>query len=253
ASRGYGLSLVEIDKESPLYDDPYYERVQADAERSVTLIDKTISVKYNKTTQYPGKELKDTYKDENGNTYNFAEDGTFLSYRSKSDNLDFSSALYIDKGISPELTEDQAISLAERIGKEIYGDVFDKLKFESISYYGGIYDVFFYQKLGADQSILGLYCNISILADGRVSGFSMPNLADLRELDESKYENVTKEDIAEEIAVNASKVFGEKKVDFPLNDIIHLYKINGKYVLHAMTESRSGGADIYYEVTDQDK
>lgn len=250
ASRGYGLSLVQIDKSSPLYENPFYDRTDATPVRVINILGKTTNVNYVETFQYEGFELQDTYKDESGNTYDFAEDGTFLSYVGESVLSDFRGALYSDTGAEPDINEEEALEIAENIGKEYFGESFDKVKLESIEFKTGIYYIDYYQWLGADSSILGLRYFIQILADGRVFTFGMPNIADLRDLDESKYENITKEDIAEEIAVNASKVFGEKKVDFPLNDIIHLYKINGKYALHAMTESRSGGADIYYEVTD---
>ena len=250
ASRGYGLSLVEIDKEFFSIKDAYYVRDNAKPTRTVTILDKIVNLKYNETTQFVGRELKDTYLDDNGNTYKFAEDGTFLAYICDSAIDDFSVAPYIDKGISPEITEDEAIALAEKVAEETFGEAFSKVKFEKVSYNLGIYQVNFNQLLGADNSILGLYCCVSILADGRLLSCSMPNLAELRDLDESNYENVTKEDIAEEIAVNASKVFGEKKVDYPLNDIMPICKINGKYTVNAMSATRNGGADIFYEVTD---
>ena len=203
AERGYGLSLVQIDKESPRYDEPYYVREDAEPTRTVTLVGKTVTVKYVESCEWLGRDLKDEYEDEDGNEYFFAEDGTFLSYIGGSELSSFSSALYIDKGVAADITEDEAIVIAEKIGKEVFGEAFDKVKLERVKYEDGIYRVYYEQRLGADGSLLGLSYHASILADGRIFGFSMSGVVALRDLDESKYELVKKEHVEREIAVNA--------------------------------------------------
>ena len=246
-SRSYGLSLVEIDKGSLRYNEPYYVREDAEPTRTVTLLGKTATVKYVETCEWLGADPVDYYNDEKGNSYTFAEDGTFLSYMGESELEGFSSALYVDKGLAPDITEDEAVAIAEKTGKEVFGEVFDKVKFESVKYDMGIYRVFFYQRLGADGSIVGLRYYASILADGRIYSYGIPSAAEFRDLDESKYELVTKADI-EKIAVEQ---YGVNADYFPNEEYIEICKKNGKYVLHVMSELRTPGtADILFEVTD---
>ena len=245
--RGYGLSLVQIDKESPRYNEPYYEREDAEQTRTVTLFGKTRTAKYVETSEWMGSDIKDEYKDALGNTYDFAEDGTFLSYIGSGDTADFRPALYYDKGIAPDINEDEAVALAEKVAQEIFGEDFDKVKFESVEYNNfGEYHVQFYQRLGADGTLLGLTCDVTILADGRVFSLHMGNRAAFRELDESKYALVTKADVE----APAKALYGEDADGFLHEDIIEIRKMNGRFILYVMVETRGGGEDIFYEVTD---
>ena len=245
--KSYGLSLVEIDKGSLRYNEPYYVREDAEPTRTVTLLGKTVTVKYVETCEWLGNDTLDYYEDEKGNSYTFAEDGTLLSYIGESELEGFSFALYADKGIAPDITEGEAVKVAENVGREVFGEAFDKVKLESVSYKDGVYDVEFHQRLGADGSLLGLSCNVSVLANGTPYFYTMGGLASLRDLDESKYENITKEKL-EEIAVEQ---YGVDAEHFPDEDYIQICKKDGKIVLHVMSQMRTPGTkDVYFEVTD---
>lgn len=245
--RSYGLSSIAVDEESWYYSDPIYIREDAEPTRTVTLLGKTATVKYVETYKWAGSDLQDDYEDEKGNSYTFAEDGTFLSYIGESELEGFSPALYVDKGIAPDITEDEAVAIAEKTAKEVYGEAFDKVKLESVKYKYGKYDVEFHQRLGADGSLLGLSCHVSVLANGTPYFYTMGGLSSLRDLDESKYENITKEKV-EKIAIEQYGVDAEL---FPSQDYIQICKKDGKLVLHVMSQMRTPGtADIYFEVTD---
>ena len=121
------------------------------------------------------------------------------------------------------------------------------MKLESVSYRYGIYDVEFHQRLGADGSLRGLSCHVSVLANGTPYFYSMADLAAFRDLDESKYELVTKA-MLEEIA---AEQYGVDAAHFYDQEYISICKKHGKYVVQVMAELRTPGTEeILFEVTD---
>lgn len=205
--------------------------------KNYVIEDSIIQLKYSNSTIKTSGITNDIYFDKDNNEYTFSSNDELISYSISNEAFVNSIQKYtgdykeLDKGKTSTLSEQDAIKYAKRIAREYFGDKLDLVEFDSITHDNetNIYYLYFYQNLGADNFIKGIYCYVSILPDGTVNHCSMDNYDELINFDSSLLDDITKEVIYTDLENKTRELYGDKLVDFEISDNIQLFNENGLY------------------------
>lgn len=199
---------------------------------SYTIAGAPVSLTYETTNIQASGVQTNLYLDEIGNIYTFNQSEQLLDFTSSDDNyLNAIHDYVVDHTKQSTLTEEEAIEYAEKAAKERFGSKFDLVEFDSDFQDDTMsYCIYYFQKLGQDNFIKGIYYYAYVLPDGTVDTSSMGNYDDLINFDESLLDGITEKSIRASVEKVLSEKYGGDVISYELGDA-RLFNYHGSYYI----------------------
>ena len=212
---------------------------------------KTVELSYLETVDSIAYDDYDVYVDDNGNRYSYDFDGNLKGILyANSNSTELSQGNGEKNG---DITRDDAIEIAEKHAKNMFGSRFDGLKYYSDRVKStGNYSITFAETYGKDDFIRGKYCVVVVRKNGEVVNCSMYSEYDLKDFNIEILNDLTKEDVDKYISESCEELLSGVKTieiksyelvekdgkfciqssidvtasDYPAEDIIEKYRID---------------------------
>ena len=234
------------------------DEILEDGVRIHRVLGKSYRITFDKTERVPyydeeGNMLyggeHEVYKDENESEFRYDEDGNFLGVTFNPESFDNSVSMEHKEDPSHPFTDEDAIAAAEALGRDQFGDLFDRLSCRSVSKGdGGERYVRFYQLLGEEKFVNGIRFHVTYLGDGTLLGFGMPNCYSLRDFDESLLLGVTRDSVMSYLDARTKELHGDRLIDWELSgDKVSLQRDEDGFFLSA-----SVMANVHFDSGDWD-
>lgn len=209
--------------------------ITEDGSFSHAVLGKTYRLEFSGTEPDPIGPDWEIYTDEEGNMFKYDENGNFLGVTFDPRSFDNSVSMEHKEDPSHPFTDEDAIAAAEELGREQFGDYFDRLNYHFVlkADTGERY-VFFYQLIGEEQFVTGIHFHATYLGDGTLLGFAMPNCYSLMDFDESLLQGVTKDSVTAYLDSKTKELHGDRLIDWNLSgDKVSLQRDEDGFFLEA--------------------
>ena len=212
--------------------------------------DKDVELELQREYEYPGGLNQEVYVDGEGNEYWFSEDNHFLGIIYSPDSPELSEWYENGDSSASAFTDEEAIAAATELGREKFGEAFEKLSFRDVSTDClGDKTVRFWELLGEDGFVIGNGFLATYVADGTLYSYAMPKLDDLEGFDESLLDGVTLEQIIAYVEEKTVELHGDRLVGwyFAVDGKVSLMKNSSGFYLRApvMAIVRSDDGEEY--------
>ncbi len=206
--------------------------------------DKAVELESKREYEYPGGLNREVYVDKDGNEYSFSEDNHFLGLIYSPDSPELNEWNENADGMSSSFSDEEAIAAATELGREKFGESFEKLSScdvftDSLGYK----TVHFRELLGEGGFVIGNSFIATYVPDGTLFAYSMPKLDDLEGFDESLLDGVTLEQIIAYVEEKTVELHGDSLVGwyFAVDGKVSLERNSSGFYLRAnvMAEVRS--------------
>jgi len=206
--------------------------------------DKDVELELQREYEYPGGLNQEVYVDGEGNEYWFSEDNHFLGIIYSPDSPELSEWYENGDSSASAFTDEEAIAAATKLGREKFGESFEKLSLGGVSVDGlGNKTVRFRENLGEGGFVIGNSFIATYVPDGTLYSYSMPKLDDLEGFDESLLDGVTLEQIIAYVEEKTVELYGDSLVGwyFAVDGKVSLERNSSGFYLRAnvMAEVRS--------------
>lgn len=219
------------------------DEILEDGVRIHRVLGKSYRITFDKTERVPyydeeGNRLyggeHEVYKDENESEFRYDEYGNFISVTFSPWNFEDGYPIDENGYSGPEFTDEEAIAAAEEVGREQFGEQFDKVTFYDIQRDGmGVINVSYLQLLGEDGFVTGIHYHASFFEDGSFFGCGMTNYGELEGFDESLLQGVTKDKIQSYLETQTKALHGDRLIDWSGGDRVTLKKDQDGFFLYA--------------------
>ncbi len=232
------LEPIHLSRDS-IYERSAYSKNDIAQNKSFIQNNSAISLTYSKSEIYESGKHVDVYVNSNGDEYSFNQAGEILSIDVSDETFLSGVGNYVgDNPTTTDLTEDIAIKIATQAARSQFGNRFNLLEFDSVRRddTSKCFYVYFYQKIGDNKFINGIYAYVTIFPNGTVGNCCMENYDDLIDFDQSLLETLSEDSILYDINTQVESLYEEDLSNYTILGI-QLKNDNGAYYVEVKTKS----------------